>query len=80
MRVPQLRQLRRSHSGRGAGNASGRVRFPRTVFRLRGLRHTAVHRRPVRDQALAAVLSPGLREGGEHDARRDQPEYRGLEL
>jgi hypothetical protein len=56
------------------------VRFPRTVFRLRGLRHTAVHRRPVRDQALAAVLSPGLREGGEHDARRDQPEYRGLEL
>lgn len=77
VRSPVLRRLRRSRRGRGTGDAGGRVRVPRAVFRVRRVRHAAVHRRSVCDQALAAVLPAGLREGGAHDARRDQPELRG---
>lgn len=77
VRAPVLRRLRRSRRRRGTGDAGGRVRVPRTVFRVRGVRQAAVHRRSVCDQALAALLPAGLREGGAHDARRDQPERRG---
>lgn len=52
------------------------MRFPRAVFRLCGVRHAAVHRRSVRNQTRSAILPSGLRKRSEHDARRNQSEYR----